>query len=375
MATESGKEHPFYIRLSNSLISIVLIFLILYFAQSICVPLSFASLFAIILMGPCDFLEKHKVPKGIAALISLVVALVFVFVVLYFISSQLMSFKNDLPSLITQLQSGIVDLESWAKKRFNISSDSMRQLLNSATSQTLSHTSSLVSTTFSTLSSAFIFLVLIPIYTFLLLLYRKLIVQFLLSSFKEQHSETVHAVLLKTKHVIKSYVAGLFIEMVIVALMNCTGFFILGVKYALLLGVIAAILNLIPYLGIFTACILSILITFTTNSPATVLGVAITLIIVHIIDSNILLPKVVGSKVKINALVTILGVIVGSSLWGIAGMFLAVPIIAILKVIFDSVESLQPWGLLLGDEPKTASAAPVKKTLIGRRKKPAPPQE
>jgi predicted PurR-regulated permease PerM len=367
MAADNGTDYPFYIRLSNSLIAIVLIFLILYFAQSLFVPLAFASLFAIILMGPCDYMEKKGLPKGIAALIALIAALVFVFVVLYFISSQLMSFKNDLPSLVVQLQSGIVDLETWAKKRFNISSDNMRQLLNSATSQTLSHTSSLVSSTFSTLSSAFVFLVLIPIYTFLLLLYRKLVVSFLVSSFKQQHEETVRAVLLKTKHVIKSYVAGLFIEMVIVALMNCTGFFILGVKYALLLGVIAAILNLIPYLGIFTACILSILITFTTNTPATVLGVAITLIVVHIIDSNILLPKVVGSKVKINALVTILGVIVGSSLWGIAGMFLAVPIIAILKVIFDSVESLQPWGLLLGDEPKAVNKKPL---LIIKKKIP-----
>lgn len=346
------QRNPFYIKLSHSLLSIVLIFLILYFAQSICVPIAFAMLFAIILSGPCKFMEDNRVPKGVAALISLIMALVVVFIVLYFISSQLMSFKNDLPSLGNQLQSSIVDLENWAKQKFNISSDNMRELLHSATSQTLSHTTSLVSFTVSTLSGAAIYLVLIPIYTFLLLLYRRLIVQFLVASFQEKHSEIVYGVLLQTKHVIRNYVAGLFIEMVIVALMNCVGFFILGVKYALLLGVIAAILNLIPYLGIFTACLLSILITFTTNDAATVLGVAIVLIVVHLIDSNILLPKVVGSKVKINALVTILGVIVGSSLWGVAGMFLAVPIIAILKVIFDHVESLKPWGLLLGDEPK-----------------------
>ena len=364
------QSKPFYVKLSHCLTSIVLIFLILYFAQNICVPLSFALLFTIILSGPCSYMEKNRVPKGIAALISLLLALVVVFVVLYFISSQLMSFKTELPSLTGQLQTSILELENWAKQKFNLSSDSMRDLLNSATSQTLSHTTSLVSLTFSTLSGAVIYLALIPIYTFLLLLYRRLIVQFLIASFQQRHTVIVYSVLEQVKNVIKGYVAGLLIEMVIVAIMNCTGFFILGVKYALLLGVIAAILNIIPYLGIFTACVFSILITFTTNSAATVLGVAITLIIVHLIDSNILLPKVVGSKVKINALVTILGVIVGSALWGIAGMFLAVPIIAILKVVFDHVDSLKPWGLLLGDEPKPVKELKKQKKLVKKEGEP-----
>jgi len=193
-------------------------------------------------------------------------------------------------------------------------------------------------------------LVLIPIYTFLLLLYRKMVVSFLLKMVTEQHSPVVHTILNKTKEVIKGYIVGLGIEMLIVAMMIFVGFTVLGVKYALLLSLIVAVLNLIPYLGIFTALVLSVLITFTTDNAGTVLGVAIVVVCTHIIDSNFLLPKVVGSKVKINALVTILGVILGEHLWGISGMFLAIPIIAILKVVFDSVEALNAWGFILGDE-------------------------
>ncbi|GGH81826.1 putative PurR-regulated permease PerM [Filimonas zeae] len=322
----------------------------MYVGQSILVPLSFAGLFSIILMSPCDFLEKRKMPRTMAAAISVLLFLIVISIILYFISSQLISFQNDLPKLGVQLQQALLDLEIWIQQRFHISSAKMTEFLNSATSQTLSHTSSLVGTTVSTLSSALIYMVLIPIYTFLLLLYRGIITRFFIKSFQEQHTPLVHTIMGKTRHVIKSYIAGLIIEMVIVAIMNCAGFFILGVKYALMLGVIAALLNLIPYVGIFTACILSMLITFTTNTPATVFGVAVVLVIVHIIDSNILLPKVVGSKVKINALVTIVGVIIGSAIWGIAGMFLAIPFMAILKVIFDGVESLHAWGILLGDE-------------------------
>ena len=343
-------SNPFYIKLSHSLLAIVLILLIMYLGQSILIPLSFAGLLAIILIGPSDYFEKQGIPRGIAAVISLLLALTVGIVILYFISSQVISFKNDLPVLGTQLSAAVTDLENWAKNKFNISSGNMRQFINSASSQTLSHTTTLIGSTFSTLSNTFIYLVLIPIYTFLLLLYRNLVVQFFIGSFSEHHTDRVKDILAKTRRVIKGYIVGLFIEMLIVAVMNCAGFFILGVKYALLLGVIAALLNLIPYLGIFTACLLSMLVTFTTNTPSTVLGVAVVLIIVHIIDSNVLLPKVVGSKVKINALATILGVLLGSALWGIPGMFLAIPIIAILKVIFDGVDSLSPWGLLLGDD-------------------------
>lgn len=342
--------HPFYIKLSHCLISIVLICFILFVGQSILVPLSFAGLFSIILMAPCDFLEKRKLPRSLAAFFSVLLFIIFISIILYFIYSQLISFQNDLPKLGLQLQQALTDLENWIQQRFHISSARMREFLNSATSQTLSHTSSLVGTTLSTLSSALIYMVLIPIYTFLLLLYRGVITRFFMKSFQEEYSPVVRNIMGKTRYVIKSYIVGLIIEMAIVAIMNCTGFFILGVKYALMLGVIAALLNLIPYVGIFTACILSMLITFTTNTPATVLGVAIVLVIVHIIDSNILLPKVVGSKVKINALVTIVGVLVGSALWGIAGMFLAIPFMAILKVIFDGIESLSAWGILLGGD-------------------------
>src|SRR5699024_1739916 len=130
---------------------------------------------------------------------------------------------------------------------------------------TLEHTSALLGSTFSTVGSTIIYLVLIPIYTFLLLLYRKMVVSFLLKMVTEQDSPVVHTILDKTKEVIKGYIVGLGIEMLIVAMMIFIGFTILGVKYALLLSLIVAVLNLIPYLGIFTALVLSVLITFTTD--------------------------------------------------------------------------------------------------------------
>ena len=149
--------------------------------------------------------------------------------------------------------------------------------------------------------------------------------------------------------------------MLVVAALNFVAFLVLGVKYAFMLAVISAVFNIIPYLGIFMACVLSTLITFTTDSLSTVIGVIVSLIIIHMIDSNILMPKIVGSKVKMNALATIVGVITVSSIWGIPGTFLAVPMLAVLKVIFEEIDSMQPFSMIMGDDTRVQ---PTSGTLI-----------
>jgi len=163
----------------------------------------------------------------------------------------------------------------------------------------------------------------------------------------------VHDIVENVQNILRKYIFGLFIEMVIVSTVVCIVFWALDVKYAILLGLITGLFNIIPYLGIFTALLLSTLITFATAAVAgKVVLVIVTLVITHLIDSNILLPVIVGSKVKINPLITVLGVVIGEMIWGISGMFLSIPVIAVMKIVFDRVQSLKPWGLLLGEEEK-----------------------
>lgn len=362
----------FYDKLNRSLISVVLIFLVLYWAQHILIPVAFATLFALLLLSLCNFFERLGISRGLASLFSTLLFILAGSVVLFLISSQVVAFKNDLPKLANLLLAGFDQLQAWVVRKFDISTSSVDEFVNNATTKTLSNSTNIIETTVGTVSGALVYLVLIPIYTMLLLYYRGLIVRFFVTVFHPKHTGSVLEVLGKIRYVIKVYILGLFIEMAIVAAMNCVGFFILGVKYALLLGVIAAVLNVIPYLGIFTACIISLLITSTTNTPGTVAGVGIVLLVVHLIDANIILPKVVGSKVKINVLATLLSVLIGSALWGIAGMFLFIPFIAIVKIIFDSVEVLKPWGLLLGAAPNSVAPKPElkwKKIFIRKNKK------
>jgi len=206
----------------------------------------------------------------------------------------------------------------------------------------------------------------LPVYIFLLLFYKALLLDFLYESFAEKNSKQVGDVLKQTKSAIQSYMIGLLIEALIVAAMNSTALLILGVKYAILLGLIGALLNMLPYIGGIIAIALPILMaTVTKNGYSTQLGIIIAYIIIQFIDNNFLIPKIVSSKVQINALVSILIVLLGGTLWGIAGMFLSIPFVAILKIICDRIEGMKPLGKLLGDEIPTKH----KGLLWGRRAK------
>jgi len=125
---------------------------------------------------------------------------------------------------------------------------------------------------------------------------------------------------------------------------------LIGVKYALLIAVIAAVLNVIPYIGIYIAAIFGMLIAFTNGSGATAMYTGISFLAVHFVDANIIMPHIVGGRVKINPLITIVAVILGRLIWGVPGMFLFIPLMAIIRIISENVDDLKPWSILIGEE-------------------------
>lgn len=257
--------------------------------------------------------------------------------------------------MIQNLEESAKQLEVWAQKTFNISRENAKDIVQSSTDEVVPSTSSIINTTVTTVTNLLAISILIFITTFLILLYRRLFVLFFVNLFADEYIPTIYSALSKIQFVIRSYIAGLLIEMIIIAVAYCSVFFLLGVKYALLLGVIGAILNIIPYLGVIMTCVLSALITLTTNSPTTVVWLVIAVIIIHMIDTNILMPKIMASKVQINALAAIVGVFTGTALWGLPGTFMAMPIMAAMKVIFEEIEPFRPFAILMGDDTEVKS--------------------
>ena len=345
-------QRPFYVKMMCVLVSLIAFGYLVIIAKEILSPLIFSCLFSILLLPLAAFLEnKLRLPRSAASMLSVILMLGAIGLVLYVIGAQLSKLAADWPQFKEQLTLTGGNLQSWIDTRFNI--DAARQLnyVHSATTKAMASGTMVVGATVLSLSSILLFLVFTFIYTFFFLLYRALIMKFLVSVFLEENKMLVHDIIEQVQYIIRKYIIGLLIQMGVIALAVSIIFWALGIRYAFLLGLITGVLNVIPYIGIFVALVLSTLITFATATLLSkVLLVIVALVVVHLLDSNILLPIVVGSKVRINALITVLGVIIGEMIWGISGMFLSIPVIAVLKIIFDRVESMKPWGIILGDE-------------------------
>lgn len=346
------KQYPFYFKATVILFGLILFVYAIFTLQGILVPLAFALLIAILLNPLCNRFIKMKLPRVIAILVTILLAFLFVAGIFYFLSSQIDNFGENLPVLKEKFTQLSDQFAHYIESHFGISIQKQLQLLQQAGDSSAGFITNTLGTALGTLSVIF----LLPVYIFLFLFYKPLILNFLYEVFSEENSTQVADVLKQTKQSIQSYMVGLLIEAAIVATMNSTALLILGVPYAIVLGVIGALLNMIPYIGGLIAILLPVLMaTVTKDGYGTQLGIIVAYIVIQFIDNNILVPRIVSSKVQINALISILAVLLGGAVWGVSGMFLSIPFVAILKIIFDRIEDLKPWGKLLGDEVPTKS--------------------
>ena len=274
---------------------------------------------------------------------------------------QFISFSEDLPMLQSRFQEIFKELQHWVSVSFHITTRVQTDYLNKSASTMVESAAYSLRNVFFSVTTILLWTIFIFLFTFFMLLYRKLLKKFVLHLFSEQHREKVGEIIVETKGMINGYIFALLLEMVLLSIVNCTMFLIMGIKYAMLLGVMAAVLNIIPYLGIYSSIVVSFLITFANSTGNMAIEVGIALFCVHLVDSNFLMPRLVGGRVKMNPFITILAVMVGEFIWGVPGMFLFIPITGILKLIFERVEGLQAWGILIGEDEKEVKVKKVKK--------------
>lgn len=353
---------PFYVRLCLHLVSIYILGWMIYKGSDILMPLCFAIVLAMLLLPVVNWLLRKGMPGVLSIIIAISVAALFAGGIIYFLSSQIASFMSDLPAIKEKLNQHISTLQNWINDQLNINMKQQASAVESA-KQNMQQGAAGMGSALIGVASSIAMLILLPIYTFLILYYRRLIHKFLLDVFPSQQQQHVEGVLTESKSIVQGYMLGLLLEMAIVTILNTAGFLIIGIQYAVFLGLLAAVLNLIPYVGMLIAAVICMAVTLTTSENVSdIVWTGVILIVVQFIDNNFIMPYVVSSKVRINALVSIIGVLVGGALAGISGMFLSIPGMAILKAIFERVDSLKPWGELLGDEQRSNSKRKSKKT-------------
>ncbi|MBI3235680.1 MAG: AI-2E family transporter [Bacteroidetes bacterium] len=340
---------PLYAKVSIILLGIFVFVAILILAQGIIVPLLFAIIFAIALSPVVNFLVKKRFSRVLAISITLSVAIVIVLMIIVLLSSQMLSFVDSFPKLILKFQKMSDDLVQWISTYLNIGTVEIDHWIGTKTAEALKNSSTFIGQTIVGTGNILVGLVLIPVYIFLVLYYQPLLLNFIHKLFASTNSDKVAEVIASSKSIIQSYLVGLLLEALIVAVLNSASLLIIGIDYAILLGVLGALLNVVPYIGGLIAAALCLIVTLATKSPSYALLVLAVFMFIQLVDNNFIMPKIVASRVKINALVSIIIVIIGGAIWGVAGMFIAIPMTAIVKVVFDHVTPLKPWGYLLGD--------------------------
>ena len=340
---------PLYIKLSQILLGIVILFFILYIGREIIIPLIFSFFIAILLDPVVNYLCKRKVNRFVAIFLSILFAFLSLSAIVYFITSQIIMFGEMLPQLEEKIDTLISQSIQWASQFFNLSTENINVWIAQIKDEALTAGKSLIGPTILSVGGMIVVFLLMPFYIFLILWYKQLFLEFFSRLFPTEKQKTVTEILIESKLLIQKYLIGLLTETGVVSVLNSLGLIMLGIEYAVLLGVISAILNIIPYIGGIVAMSITTIIVLATKPPIYALWVLLLFGFIQFIDNNVLVPKIVASRIKINEFISIIAVLVGSALWGIPGMFLSLPLIAIFKVIFDRVESLKPFGFLLGN--------------------------
>jgi predicted PurR-regulated permease PerM len=345
------KGLPITVRRAIEIMGLYFLGLIVVVGKNIIAPLLMAFFIGIVLLPIYRFFKRKKFPEVLAIVMAVLTLVIFAGLIVWFFSSQITRLVADFPEIKKNVTVHLNSLSAWINEKTHFSTESQLKLIDEQSNKLLDYAGGILGGAATSLGSIFIFFGLLPIYIFLILFYKNLLLRFVFLWFPQDAHAKVEDVMRETEIIIKSYLIGLLIQITYITILLGGILMIIGIKHALLIGVIFAILNLIPYVGALIGNIIGVLLTLTSSQEVwPIFAVLITIAIVQFLDNNILMPRIVGSKVKINALASIVGVIIGGSIAGIPGMFLSLPVIAVLKIIFDRSPNMRQWGVLLGDE-------------------------
>lgn len=319
-------------------------------AKQFLYPLAFGALAAYLLYPIVNFLEKHSFPRILAILSSIILALTVIGVTFFLFYQQLINMFADFDTLRQNANNNIELLQANLQNLLGLEDNSVEKFLKTQVNQFFAGESGGFQNLFSTTTGTIFKFILLPIYVFLFLYYRTKFAYFILKIVHKKRKPTAIKILRDISTVAARYMGGVSIVVFILCILNSTGLLIIGVEYAILLGIISAFFNFIPYFGtLMGGAVPMIFVLLATDKPLHyAIQVFILFVIIQFIENNILTPNIVGGNVKINPFFIIIGLVVGGMIWGIPGMLVIVPFLAILRIIFHHIDRLLPFAYLLG---------------------------
>ena len=335
-------------KISSILISTVLIGYLVIHGQTFLAPLVFAIFLSILLLPMYNFLYRWIPVDCLVIVLSFLIIIGAVGGIMYFFSVQIYAVFSELSEIQESMSKGINKLNYFIAEKFNLDTEVVRNWIDSQVELLVELPSTYLSTGLSSSSTFLIQSLICIVYMFFILLYKDAFRNFIITQFPKKNRNDIFTVLNSISHVSQQYFLGRLLVMIILAILNSLGLWILGVGFPILWGTLAAVLTIIPYIGTTLGGTFPFIYAFATEDSLWIpVGVVIMYQIVQQLEGNIITPKIVGGTMQLNPFVSIVAMVAGGLVWGVSGLVIALPVIAIIKILFDHIELLQPFGLLL----------------------------
>jgi len=355
-------------KLAYILIIIMIFYLILITLKNFLAPIVLAIFISYLLYPVVAFLEyKVKINRVIAILISIFLSLFLIFLVLKLFYFQFNILIKDFPSIKVHVIEKLNLLQTFIESKTNFSVEKQKQIIDNTIANTFDSSDKILKNIFTSASETLSIVMFIPVFSAFMLFYRDRAKTFILKLAKEKNGKFTKDLLDEISQISIRYMAGVFIVGIILAITHSSFLLLIGSKYPILLGILAAFTALIPYFGTFGVIFPLIVSFLISGNPYEPIWIIIYWAVINSIENNILTPAITGGNVSLNPLITILSLILGAYVWGVPGMIIIIPAIGIFKIICDKVEGLEPYGYILGIDKKKLKFAQLRRIYLKRK--------
>ncbi|HEX8269883.1 MAG TPA: AI-2E family transporter [Flavobacterium sp.] len=343
---------PSYIKAVYISLLIIIIIFFMIMAKKILVPLLISGYIAMLMTPFCNRMELGKIPRSLSAFIALVLFLVLISSVFFLIFIQFRGFMSDLEAnAATDLNDFVIRINTWIHDLCGLDAGLGNGLdVEKVVSLIQPGEEGSAKLLFVTIET-FSIVLLLPVFIFFLLIYRDHLAMFVTKVFEKQRNKILLEHIVGIRLIVHAYIVGAGKVMLILGVVNTIVLFTLGIEHAIFFGMVAGLLNIIPYLGPMIGAIMPFLFALLTkDSLFYPIAVVVAFTVIQFLEGTYLTPKITGANVKLNAFMTFLGLLIGGAIWGIVGMILIIPTIAIVKRLFELSPDTEPYAYLFGEE-------------------------
>ena len=343
------------------MLSAITLVFILVVAKDILVPLVLGVFLALFMLPAANKLERWGWPRILTNLVLIILLFALLSGVIFIVIKLFFNFSEDLPFIKAQVKDKLESIQLWVEKLIGLPPSQQKELFSGPTGVVMDTAGQLFANIFTATTGTIFKIGILPVFTFMFLYYRDKFRRFLFKMLPQATQNRADNIIREICYVTPSYLKGLLIVVGILAFVNSFVFFLIGVQHPLFFGIVAALFNLIPYLGTILGYLVALIFVLGTQSLDVAVALAITFFIVQFVENNILTPNITGVNVSINPFVTILMIVVGGMIWGLPGMFIVIPLMSMLKVACENIPNLQPIAFLIGVEGTEKHALTFKK--------------